>query len=138
MNIPPQSRLKLYAGTTDPAMRSLLESSAEQIKRLARVEEINIFDALPSLESAARDIVSGVEIGVPLGGLIDFAKERERITREMTRKENETRGLKSRLDNPSFVERAPGEVVAETRGRLEELTGEIEKLRSTLRALDGN
>jgi valyl-tRNA synthetase len=40
-------------------------------------------------------------------GLIDFDKERERIQKEMTKKENEARSLAGRLDNISFMERAP-------------------------------
>ena len=76
-----------------------------------------------------------MEIAVPLGGLIDFKKESERIVKEMTKKEDEARGLAARLDNISFMERAPREVVQETRSRHEELIAEIEKLRDTLGSL---
>jgi valyl-tRNA synthetase len=72
---------------------------------------------------------------VPLGGLIDFEKERERIVKEMTRKETEARSLAGRLDNISFMERAPREVVQEARGRHEALIADIEKLRVTLDSL---
>jgi valyl-tRNA synthetase len=115
----------------------LINKNAGQIKRLARVEEITISEALPEMKSAARDIVAGIEIGVPLEGLIDFDKERERIKKEIERKENETRGLASRLDNPSFAGRAPREVVDQTRQRHAELRAEIEKLRTTLTGLSG-
>jgi valyl-tRNA synthetase len=135
MNIPMQSRLKLSIGTPDEQARDLVNENADQIKRLARVEEITISDTLPALESAARDIVAGMEIAVPLGGLIDFEKERERIMKEKNRKENEAKSLAGRLDNISFMERAPAEVVQETRGRHDELIAEIEKLRATLTSL---
>jgi valyl-tRNA synthetase len=135
MNIPVQSRLKLFIGTTDQQSRYLVTENSDQIKRLARVEDITIAEALPALESAARDIIAGMEIAVPLGGLIDFEKERERISKEMTRKENEARSLAGRLDNTSFMERAPREVVQEARSRHEELIAEIEKLRGTLGSL---
>ena len=135
MNIPPQSRLKLYIATADAQASDLVNASSDQIKRLARVEEIVVSDKLPALEAPARDIVAGMEIAVPLGGLIDLAKERERIQKEMTRKENEARSLAGRLDNISFMERAPREVVQEARGRHDELIAEIEKLRATLNSL---
>jgi valyl-tRNA synthetase len=134
-NVPAQSRPKLYLATRDSWARLLVTDNTEQIKRLARIEEITIVETLPVLESAARGIVSGMEIAVPLEGLIDLDKERERIVKEATRKENEARGLAARLDNVSFVERAPGEVVQETRDRHQELIGEIEKLRATLGSL---
>jgi len=134
-NVPAHSRLKLYVATSDSSARLLVTDNTEQIKRLARIEEITILETLPVLESAARGIVARMEIGVPLEGLIDLVKERERIMKEVTRKENEARGLAARLDNISFVERAPREVVQETRDRHEELIGEIEKLRATLGSL---
>jgi valyl-tRNA synthetase len=127
--------LKLYVATTDPQTCDLVNNNSDHIKRLARVEEITISEALPVLESAARDIVAGMEVAVPLGGLIDFDKERERVVKEMTKKENEARGLAARLDNTSFMERAPREVVQEARGRHEELIAEIEKLRASLGSL---
>lgn len=135
MSIPPSSRLQLHIGTTDQSARALIDQNAEHIKRLARVEAITIADQLPALESAPRDVVAGMEIAVPLEGLIDVAKEKERVTKEIARKETEAAGLGSRLDKASFVERAPREVVAQTRNRHLELLGEIEKLRTTLNAL---
>jgi len=125
----------LHVGTTDQSARALIDQNAEHIKRLARVERISIADQLPALESAPRDVVAGMEIAVPLEGLIDVAKEKERVTKEIARKETEAAGLGSRLDNASFVERAPREVVVQTRNRHLELLGEIEKLRTTLNTL---
>ncbi len=131
-NIPSQSRVKLHLATADKAARSLVLNNADRVKQLARVEEIILSDTLPGVESAASDIVQGIEMAVPLEGLIDLDKESERISKEMERKRNETRGLASRLDNPSFVERAPRDVVEETQRRHAELIAEIEKLRATL------
>jgi len=131
-NIPAQSRVELHLGTVDEAARSLVLDNADRIKRLARVETIVFSDSLPAFDSAASDIVSGIEVAVPLGGLIDLDKESERISKEMERKQNEARGLASRLDNASFVERAPKDVVQEAGRRHEELIAEIEKLKSTL------
>ena len=138
MNIPMQSRLKLCVATSDPQTRDLVTDNSDQIKRLARAEQITIYDTLPVLESAARDIVAGMEIAVPLEGVIDFEKERERILKEMTKKETEARSLAARLDNISFMERAPSEVVQEARGRHEALIAEIEKLRETLASLSAS
>jgi valyl-tRNA synthetase len=76
-----------------------------------------------------------VEIAVPLAGLIDRDKERERVNKEIGRKENEAKGMSSRLGNPSFVDRAPREVVEQTRARHDELMSEIAKLQETLKAL---
>jgi len=138
MNIPAQSRVNLFVATPDESTQLLIRNYSAQIQRLARVEGITIADRMPELESAARDIVEGVEIGVPLGGLIDLNKERERVIKEISRKQDEARNLAARLDNPSFVERAPQAVVDESRSRHSELISDIEKLQATLSVLGGS
>lgn len=134
-NVPSQSRPRLYVSTDSGSTRELIGSYEDQIKRLARVEEIVLSDTLRVQQRAARDIVAGMEIAVPLEGLIDLEKERERIAGEITRKGTEARSLAGRLDNVSFVERAPADVVEETRNRHDKLIGEIEKLKNTLNSL---
>ncbi|HJQ25043.1 MAG TPA: valine--tRNA ligase [Blastocatellia bacterium] len=135
MNLPVAAWLQVHLATTDERAKSLVTANAEQFKRLARVEAIHVSDALPPLDDAARDVVTGVEIAVPFGGLIDKKKERERVSKEIARKENEVKGMQARLANPSFVDRAPREVVEQTRARHDELMGEIQKLQETLKAL---
>ncbi|HVF88580.1 MAG TPA: valine--tRNA ligase [Blastocatellia bacterium] len=135
MNIPASSRINLHLATTDQAARSLIDENSDRIKRLARVEEISISDRLQTRKGEARDIVAGIEVAVPLEGLIDIKKERERVSKELARKENEARGLAARLDNDSFLERAPQDVVQQARQRHDELIAEIEKLRATLGSL---
>jgi valyl-tRNA synthetase len=134
-NIPPSTRVKLHVAGEDSESMAVVAGNSEHVKRLARVEEIFMSDRLPVLETAARDVVEGMDIAIPLEGLIDVPKERERITKELTRKENEARGLASRLDNQSFVERAPHEVVEQARERHAELIADIETLRTSLSSL---
>jgi len=135
MNIPVSAWLTVHIATADERVNALVTANAEQLKRLARVEAIHISDTLPALDDAARDIVAGMEIAVPFGGLIDKAKERERINKEIGRKEKEAKGMEAKLANPSFVDRAPRDVVEQTRARHDELMGEISKLQATLKAL---
>ncbi|HKQ08656.1 MAG TPA: valine--tRNA ligase [Blastocatellia bacterium] len=135
MNIPVSAWLTVHVATADERVKALVTANAEQFKRLARVEAIHISNGLPALEDAARDIVAGMEIAVPFGDLIDKPKERERISKEISRKENEVKGMQARLGNPSFVDRAPRDVVEQTRARHDELMGEISKLQATLKAL---
>jgi valyl-tRNA synthetase len=137
MNIPSNKRIRLHLATAEPVSLQIIEQNRNHIERLARVEAIVLSEAPARVDSAARDVVAGIEIAVPLEGIIDAEKERERLSKELIRKEAEAQGLASRLNNPSFVERAPEEVVFQSRNRLDELISEIEKLRATLKSLGG-
>ena len=134
-NVPNSSRIAVHLSSDDAGARALIQSNLDYIERLARVHVVSSGESIPQLDNAARDIVSGIEIAVPLEGLIDVTKERERLSREVNRKENEASGLATRLQNESFVDKAPAEVVEQARLRHSELLVDIEKLRSTLRSL---
>lgn len=135
MNIPASSRPTLYLATKDPVASAVIEENLDHIKRLARVETITLSEHLPVMQPAAGDVVAGIEICIPLSNLIDLAKERERLLRELSRKEQEARGLATRLDSHSFRERAPEEVVEQHRARHNQLISEIGKLRATLQSI---
>ena len=76
-----------------------------------------------------------MEIFVPLAGLIDVDAERERLTKEIARSEQELAGIQRKLDNPNFVAKAPPDVVEKDRARVEELKARTSKLQDNLKRL---
>jgi valyl-tRNA synthetase len=72
-----------------------------------------------------------------MAGLFDLEAEKSRLTKERLKIDAELEGLRTRLANPRFVERAKSEVVAESRGRVAELEARRRKVEETLRELGG-
>jgi valyl-tRNA synthetase len=60
---------------------------------------------------------------------IDVAAERERLGKEIARLENEIVKAQAKLGNTSFVERAPPQVVAQEKQRLEKFSAELDQVR---------
>jgi valyl-tRNA synthetase len=86
-------------------------------------------------EGAVRDRVAGFEIAIEVGEVerTPLGKpERERLERELEKVDLDIRSARARLGNPQFVERAPAEVVAGARTRLEELEQRREVLSAQL------
>jgi valyl-tRNA synthetase len=135
MNVPVSAWLKAHFTTTDERAGGLISANIDSFKRLARVESVSVSADLPAYTAAARDIVAGIELAIPLEGVIDLEKERARIGKEIARKEEEAAGMAARLSNPAFADRAPQDVVEQTRTRHNELMGEVGKLKETLQAL---
>ena len=72
---------------------------------------------------------------MPLEGLVDIDAERDRILREQKKLQKEMDQVVSKLSNAKFVERAPQDVVEETKTRRESLKASIEQLDEMLENL---
>jgi valyl-tRNA synthetase len=108
------------------------------LKPLARVEAIELLgdQRRPSGEPSAN--IAGLgEIFVPLRGSVDPAAVRERLERDLAKVEKELGGVEAKLGKPSFVEKAPEEIVAKERERataLRERRAVLERHLATLGA----
>jgi valyl-tRNA synthetase len=72
-------------------------------------------------------VVNGVEVFLPLKGLIDVDKETARLTKELEKLDKEISRLAKKLGNEGFLAKAPADVVA---GEKEKLAGYEEKKKS--------
>jgi valyl-tRNA synthetase len=78
---------------------------------------------------------AGGEVYIPLAGLIDLGKERERLQKELTRIEGQLRGTEAKLGNQQFVGKAPAAVIDREREKAESLRQQFERLADKLKAL---
>jgi len=104
---------------------------AEQIPTLSRL--LNAEEVTVDLKYEAP---TGTPVAVtPLGEIYlaiaaaDQARERERLDKEITKIEAETRTVEAKLQNDSFVQRAPSAVVDDHRRRLTDLNAQLAKLK---------
>ena len=82
-------------------------------------------------------MVRGVELWVPLAGLIDIDAERQRLVREADKIAGDLEGTKKKLMNQDFLAKAKPEVVQRERDLLELLDQTVAKLNRALEALRG-
>jgi len=135
MNIKPSDRIQLMIAA-NAELQPVFNSSADQIARLTRATSVSIDGAEPLPKAAARAVLSGgAEVAVPLEGLIDFAQERARLSREKEKLQKEATKLAAQLGNSDFVNRAPAEKVAELRSRVADIDQRTGALDQMLEAL---
>ena len=103
--------------------------------RLAYVESLETGVDLPKPESSAAEVVGTIQVFVPLAGLIDLDVERERTQKQLDAAEKQLSGIRARLANAAFLEKAPKHVVDRERERGEELEQRIAKLTEHLQEL---
>ncbi|MEO7093257.1 MAG: valine--tRNA ligase [Polyangiales bacterium] len=134
----PGASVEVQLRGASAAVRQLLERESPAIRTLAKTtEQLVIGEAGQSRPTGFATSSAGeVEVLVMLKGLVDAAHETARIERELKRIDKDVLATEKKLAQPSFTEKAPPEVVAETRARLEELKTARARLESG-RALIG-
>lgn len=128
----------IIMATTDQALAVLTEGRAF-IESLGKTAELTIRPASEEKpHNAATAVLAGTEVYVPVGGLIDVAKEIERIGKELKTTEADLTRLQSKLENQGFLAKAKPEVIAKTRDEaaaLAEKKGALEARLEMLRKL---
>ncbi|MFT3708137.1 MAG: valine--tRNA ligase [Archangium sp.] len=131
----PALKVEAHVQTPSAQLRETLMRSREYVMALARVSTLHVTDLGVKPPQAAAEIRADMEIYVPLAGIVDLAEERERLKKEIEKAEKEIAGLETRLGQPSFVARAPADVVAKDRARVDELRSRIAKVNDNLRRI---
>jgi valyl-tRNA synthetase len=131
MNVPFKTRLEdVEIGALDRAAAATLGDELARIDRLAnaRARVLAPGAVPPKRPGSAVAVGDGFELRVGLAGAVDLAAEGARISKELAKVEADLAGIERKLANPSFVERAPAEVVEKDRARAEELREKQRKL----------
>jgi valyl-tRNA synthetase len=110
----------------------MLKRNQDDIIRLARVSELSLWESGEKLSNTAADVASNVEIFIPLDGLVDTEKERERLEKEVANLEKYVASISGKLSNKNFVQNAPEAVVAGERAKLEEAESKLGKMKEQL------
>ena len=119
MNVAASKRTRLMLLPGEGWTEALTEG-APYFKRMAGVSESELID---NRQAVAEKTVSAVclagELFIPLGDLVDFDKEIARLNKELANIEKEIERAKGKLSNPGFVNKAPAQLVAAEKDKLE-------------------
>jgi valyl-tRNA synthetase len=133
LNIEASRRILVNLGCPDDQMREWFQQSVSYIQNLARCEEVHVSPFLgPPAQDAARSVASGIEVEVPLAGLIDREEEQIRIQKEIAKIEREMAPIQQKLSNANFVANAPVQVVDLNRQRMSEFREKLAKFQAHL------
>ncbi len=128
MNIAPGKPLPVLLQNGSEADRQNLSSSLSYLQKLGRLESITWLNAEDSTPESAIALVGELNILIPMAGLIDKEAELARLAKEIQKIANDLPRIESKLNNPSFVDKAPPEVIDKERAKLTELLSSLKNL----------
>ncbi|MHB8765264.1 MAG: class I tRNA ligase family protein, partial [Deferrisomatales bacterium] len=137
MNVPPSRRIQALVHG-DPAAAEVLRGEAEAVTALAGLGSLEFLaPGAPKPAQAALAVAPGLELHLPLAGLIDLGEEARRLAKEIEKAAADLARTEGKLGNPQFTDKAPEAVVAKERARAAELADALLKLRASLARVEG-
>jgi len=136
MNVPPGKKADIVLAIPEEETRKLVEKWANYIELLS-AGRVSIHATLPEApEQAAQAVARGMEIYVPLKGLIDIDREVARLSKELATLEKDLIRIQGKLSNHGFLDKAPEEVVAKEKSKESELAGKKKAIEERLKMLE--
>ncbi len=134
-NIPHGKEISVFVKVKNKRVASSLNVNATYVKKLARVEKLEISATAQKPPHAALAVIGDTEIFVPLEGVIDIEKEKKRLEKKYGVLLAEREAAEKRLKNKNFISKAPEDVIKKTRIRKDFLKIELRSLKKNMSAL---
>lgn len=128
MNISPGKMLPVYFNNGSSQDKQRLENNQQFLSKLAKLDSVTWLNQDEEAPMSATALVGDMEILVPMAGLIDKDAELSRLNKEAEKLQKELMKVKGKLNNEKFISKAPEEVVAKEKSRLEEMETTLSKL----------
>ncbi|MGI6264566.1 MAG: valine--tRNA ligase [Acutalibacteraceae bacterium] len=131
MNVPPSRKAQVYVET---AFAATFASGAPFFERLASASEVTVGDAF-EVEGAVSIVTADATIKIPMADLVDVAAEKARLQKEADGVQKQLDGALARLNNESFISKAPEAVVNTARENAARLQEKLNLLRQSMEQL---
>ncbi len=133
MNVPPSAKIALVLKDASAETKLRLDRHKNVIATLARLSSSEVANTIPS--GSAQFVIGEASAALPLGDVIDFAKERLRLEKELKKAHDEIARFDAKLSNEQFVSRAPEEVLQEQRDKRADALALASRLKEALARL---
>ncbi len=132
LNVPPG--LKIKAVAEGPFAQAVIGKHRAYMTSLAQLESVEPVNGGRPAQSATA-VADGATFYIPLAGVIDFAKERERLAKGLAKAEDDIEKCAAKLRNLSAAASAPAEKVAEAKEQHAAALARRDQLKETLAVL---
>ncbi len=137
VNVSPKEKLDVLISTKDPSTSEAILLNKIVLEKLESIKSLKVSTDIEKPAVYSSSMVDGNEIYVPLEGLVDFGKERERIQKEIDRLKGFLNGIEKKLANKGFVDNAPEAVVKLEKKKQSDTEDSLAKLREQLKDFEG-
>ena len=128
MNIAPGKLLPVLLQDGSPSDQTFLTNNTSYLKKLGRLESITWLNPADTTPESAIALVGELKILIPMAGLIDKEAELARLEKEIQKILNDLPRVEGKLSNPTFIDKAPPEVIDKEKTKLADLRSTLNNL----------
>ena len=134
MNIPPSKKIELKIKGNEE-QKHFIDQNSELIISLAKLNSYNVGSSMQKPPQSVASVIHGMELYIPLEGLVDLEKEREQLNKRRIRIEELLVGINNKLSNEKFIANAPKEIIKKENDKKIDLKDELEKINFNIKML---
>ena len=135
MNISPARAIPVLLSKGSNQDKSIFGSSRQFLIKLAKLDSIDWLDDPTQAPLVSTQLVGTMEVLVPMADLIDVSAEKERLSKEIDKLQNEIKRLNGKLGNDKFVANAPAEVVDKEKAKRQSAENSLSQLQEQLQKI---
>lgn len=135
VNTPLSKKIQLFLKVKDETLLASLKKNSAYIERFCNPSDLILETDIQAPEKAMTAVVTGVELFLPLEGLINIEEEVERLQKEVKKFDAEVERVQKKLGNAGFVKKAPAHVIEEERKKEQDYVEKREVVRARLAEL---
>ncbi|WP_175072862.1 valine--tRNA ligase [Terribacillus sp. AE2B 122] len=137
VDTPMSKQIQLLIQAEDNTIEAELKAQQHYIERFCNPSELTIETAIQAPDKAMSAVLTGVELYLPLEGLIDISKEIERLKKELDKWTKEVDRVEKKLSNQGFISKAPEKIVEEERAKQADYEDKRARVQQRINELNG-
>jgi valyl-tRNA synthetase len=131
----PSERVNIILLPDSDSIQNYITPNKKSIIGLASLSGLELIEGNKP-DKAIAQIIPGVEVFLPVEGLIDIEKESQRIKKEIGKVAKDLEQTKRKLSDSKFLDRAPDDIIEKEKEKLEEFSTQKKKLEEVLLKLN--
>ncbi|MFO7807485.1 MAG: valine--tRNA ligase [Candidatus Moraniibacteriota bacterium] len=134
-NLPPKQEIKVIIYSQNH--RDLILENADIIKNLqTNIKSLNVEKQGEKITQAFYENIGNLEVYIPLKGIVDIDKEKERLKKELEKTNNFSKSLENKLSNKKFTQNAPQEIIEKEKEKYKQQQFKLKELKDQIKNLE--